>query len=195
VNFSQSGPDPTRPAMPVPGDLGLRRWQATVAGDEAALQDFLDEEMAVVYGFLLGRLGGDREAAADLVQETLLEALKAPAGYRGEALLSTWLCAIARRRLARHWERERRQEVAAAGLRVLDGGGEDPGEAVPDREDLFRALSALPAIHRQVLVMKYLDGMAVEEIAAELGRSRVQVQSLLQRAREGFRRAGGGRDG
>jgi len=47
-----------------------------------------------------------------------------------------------------------------------------------------------------VLVLKYLDDLSVGEIATELGRSPVQVQSLLQRARDGLRRVleGGGRD-
>jgi DNA-directed RNA polymerase specialized sigma24 family protein len=39
-----------------------------------------------------------------------------------------------------------------------------------------------------VLVLKYLDGLAVAEIADQVGRTRVQVQSLLQRARDGLRR-------
>jgi DNA-directed RNA polymerase specialized sigma24 family protein len=45
-----------------------------------------------------------------------------------------------------------------------------------------------------VLVLKYLDGLAVQDIATEVGRSRVQVQSLLQRARDGLRRELGGLD-
>jgi RNA polymerase sigma factor (sigma-70 family) len=57
------------------------------------------------------------------------------------------------------------------------------------------ALGRLPVLHRQVLVLKYLDGRSVEEIAEELGRGRVQVQSLLQRARHGLRRQLGTQDG
>ena len=49
--------------------------------------------------------------------------------------------------------------------------------------------------HRQVLVMKYLDELSVSQIADEMGRSPVQVQSLLQRARDGLRRALEGTDG
>jgi DNA-directed RNA polymerase specialized sigma24 family protein len=43
-------------------------------------------------------------------------------------------------------------------------------------------------LHRQVLVRKYLDDWSVADIAADLGRTAVQVQSLLQRARDGLRR-------
>jgi len=142
----------------------------------------------VVHGYLYARVGGDRASAEDLLQETLLEAVRSAGSYRGEAALSTWLCTIARRRLARHYEKERRAEVARSGLRALPGPGAEPdAEALERRDEVVRALGRMPASHRQVLVLKYLDGMAVEQIAGELGRTRVQVQSLLQRARQGLR--------
>ena len=62
-------------------------------------------------------------------------------------------------------------------------------DEVERRDEIVRALGLLPAVHRQVLVMKYLDELSVSQIADELGRSPVQVQSLLQRARDGLRRA------
>jgi RNA polymerase sigma-70 factor (ECF subfamily) len=99
------------------------------------------------------------------------------------------MCAIARRRLARHYEAERKAEVGRSRLRVVAESALDESlQQAEQREEVARALGRLPALHRQVLVLKYLDGLAVEEVAAQVGRSRVQVQSLLQRAREGLRR-------
>lgn len=156
-------------------------------GDLEAVRQLLDDVAPVVYGFLFARVGGDQASAEDLLQETLLEAVRSARSYRGDAALSTWLCAIARRRLARHYESERRTEATRRGLRAVPAV-EEADEIVEQRDEVVRALGRIPATHRQVLVLKYLDGLAVEEIAAELGRSRVQVQSLLQRAREGLRR-------
>ena len=51
----------------------------------------------------------------------------------------------------------------------------------------MRALGRLSPDHRQVLVLRYLDGLPVGDVAERLGRSRVQVQSLLQRARNALR--------
>lgn len=162
---------------------------AAAAGDADAVRWLLDEVAPVVHGFLYARVGGDAAAAEDLLQETLLEAVRGAAGFRGDAAVSTWLCAIARRRLARHFEQERRAEVGRARLRVVAEGAVDASlEEAEQREEVARALGRLPVLHRQVLVLKYLDGLAVEEIAGELGRTRVQVQSLLQRARDGLRR-------
>ena len=159
-----------------------------VAGRPEAVHRLLDTVAPVVYGFIHARVGGNEAAAEDLLQETLMEAVRSASGFRGEAALSTWLCAIARRRLARHYERERRDEVARSGLRLVPDEEADMGRALETRDEVVRALGRLSPLHRQVLVLKYLDGMAVERIADELGRTRVQVQSLLQRARDNLRR-------
>ncbi len=167
----------------------VRLLQEVANGQAPAVRRLLDEVAPVVNGFLFARVGGDRATAEDLLQETLLEAVRSARSFRGDAALSTWLCAIARRRLARHYERERRAEATRRGLQVLpDPGPVGDEEVVEQRDEVIRALGRMPAAHRQVLVLKYLDGLAVEQIADQLGRTRVQVQSLLQRARDGLRR-------
>lgn len=159
-----------------------------VARNPAAVRRFLDEVAPVVYGFVFARVGGDQPTAEDLLQETLLEAVRSAGGFRGDSALSTWLCAIARRRLARHYEAERRAEAARAGLHLVEEAGDEPAlELAEERDEVIRALGRLSPLHRQVLVLKYLDGCSVGQVAAQLGRSPVQTQSLLQRARDALR--------
>jgi RNA polymerase sigma factor (sigma-70 family) len=162
------------------------RLAAVAAGEPAAVDWLLDDVAPVVYGFLFARVGGDGAVAEDLLQETLLEMVRSAGGFRGDSAVTTWACAIARRRLARHYERERRAEIVQSQLRLV-GDGHDETQAVERRDEVTRALGRLPATQRQVLVLKYLDDLSVEQIAAETGRTRVQVQSLLQRARAGLR--------
>ena len=162
---------------------------AVVRRDPAAVRRLLDDVAPIVYGYLYARVGGDESAAEDLLQETLLEAVRSARSFRGDSALSTWLCAIARRRLARHYERERRAEVGRSGLRLALAPDPDlESDAVERQDEVVRALGRIPPTYRQALVLKYLDGLAVEEIATEMGRNRVQVQSLLQRARDRLRR-------
>ncbi|MGO9657069.1 MAG: RNA polymerase sigma factor [Acidimicrobiales bacterium] len=170
---------------------------AAAAGDHEALRWLLDEVAPTVYGFVYARVGGDDAAAEDVLQETLMEAVKGAASFRGEASASTWMCAIARRRLGRYYESERRAEVARRSLRVVEDArsSEDvagTAELVERQDEVVRALGRLPALQRQVLVLKYLEDMPVQDIALQVNRSRVQVQSLLQRGREGLRRELGG---
>jgi RNA polymerase sigma-70 factor, ECF subfamily len=159
--------------------------RAAARGEPAAVRRLLDEAGPVLYGFVFARAGGDNTVAEDIVQETLLEAVKGATGFRGDSALTTWLCTIARRRLARYYERERREDVARSGLSLVrDSDLPD----IDDRDEMIRALGRLSAVHRQVLVLKYLDDYTVGQIAREIGRTEVQVQSLLQRARDGLRR-------
>ena len=161
-----------------------------VAGDRDAVRRLLDESGPVVFGYVLARVGGVRSVADDLVQDTFLEAIRSAHTFRGDSLLTTWLCAIARRRIARHFEAERRAMGVddEAALDVGEGVTAAAEDVVDQRDEVVRALGRLPVLHRQVLVRKYLDDLPVAEIATELGRSVVQVQSLLQRARVGLRR-------
>lgn len=167
-------------------DVGWLRAAAT--GDPAAVRRLLDEAGPVLYGYVFARVGGDEEAAADIVQDTFLEAMRSASSFRGDSAVTTWLCSIASRRLARHYEAERRQSEARRGLAAVpDPDVVEESDLVAERDLVVRALGRLSVVHRQVLVMKYLDGRAVAEIASELDRTRVQVQSLLQRARDALR--------
>ena len=180
-------------AQPAPTEAALLTKAA--AGNTAAVRALLDGYGPVLYGFLYARVGGHAAVAEDLLQETLIEAVRSASTFRGESSLKTWLCAIARRRLGRHYEAERRAAVARAGLTLVRESSDDRSVDVERRDEVTRALGALPPLHRQVLVLKYLDDRSVEEIAYDLGRSPVQVQSLLQRARAGLRQKLGERDG
>jgi RNA polymerase sigma-70 factor, ECF subfamily len=165
-------------------DLAL--WEAVVARQADSVRTLVDDYLPRVYGFVLARVAGSQAAAEDLVQETLLDAMRSSSTYRGEASLTTWLCQIARSRVARFFERERRDEVVVRRINLAS----DVGDQIIDvRDEVLEALAGLPPLHRQVLVLKYLDGRSVQDIAGMTDRTTVQIQSLLQRARDGFRRS------
>src|SRR5689334_10286025 len=104
------------------------RLSAAAAGDPVALDWLLDDVAPTVYGLVYARVGGDETVAEDLLQETLLEVIRSAAGFRGDAAVTTWACAIARRRLARHYERERRAEIAQSQLRLVEAVSDDVDE-------------------------------------------------------------------
>lgn len=161
------------------------------SGEPSAARELLDATSATVFGFIYARVGGVQDAAEDLTQATYLEAMRSASTYRGEAAVETWLCAIARRKVAQHYEAERRRDRLERKLRLVAEEPEpvdEPEQEPVSPEEMIAALGRLTPLHRQVLVLKYLDGLAVEQIADELGRSRIQVQSLLQRARGGLKR-------
>lgn len=154
------------------------------AGDPGAVRVLLDVHLPTVYGFVRARLGGQQHAVDDVMQETLEEAVRSAHTYRGEAALATWLCTIARRRLARHYERERRAEEAG---RWMPPDHEPPQDAWDRKDEVVRALGKLPPSQREAVALKYLDDLTVEQVAAQMDRSIVQVQSLLQRGRQALK--------
>lgn len=161
-------------------------------GDRAAASALVEETGPVVYGFIYARLGGNVEACEDVLQSTYLESIRSAETFRGDASLTTWMCTIARRQIARHFESERKRLLTESHLRLASEAEEasDSGvDLVVERDEVIRALGALPVLQRQALVFRYLDGMSVSEVARELGRTDVQMQSLLQRARAGLKRA------
>ena len=172
--------------------------QQAADGDDSAASRLLDETGPTVYGFIFARVGGDPSVAEDLLQATYLQGIRSAGTYRAEAALSTWLCTIARREVAKHFERERKRSLAESSLRLVDADQTTPDAAdvaFGDSEEVIECLGRLPILHRQVLVLKYMDGLSVAEIAEELGKSPVQIQSLLQRARLGIKNELESRDG
>ncbi|MGH2793085.1 MAG: RNA polymerase sigma factor [Actinomycetota bacterium] len=173
-------------------DLRQSLLLEAASGEPTAARALLEATGPLVYGFVFARVGGITEVAEDLTQATYLEAMRSARTFRGDSTLETWLCTIARRQVAKHYESERRRERLERKLRLVASEPVEEDEvdewSLIDGESVIGALGRLPAIHRQVLVLKYLDGQSVEGIAEQVGRSKVQVQSLLQRARAGLKR-------
>ncbi len=85
------------PAARVSDKVLVRRL---LSGDEAAFRQFFDGHFPRLYRFALTRTDGDHDAAEEIVQKTLIAAMRKLQAYRGEASLFTWLCAICRREAA-----------------------------------------------------------------------------------------------
>ena len=184
-------------------------------GDGAALGQLL--ESCRPYLTLLARLQIDRRLrgkvdAADLVQETFLEAHRDFAQFRGttEATLLAWLRQVLARNLAnlgRRYGTQRREVRLERALaveldessRVLDQGlaapGSSPSHQAARREQavlLADALDQLPADYREVLILRHLEGLSFPEVARRMGRSLDSVDKLWARALARLRRSLGG---
>lgn len=145
------------------------------------------------------RMIGDYDEACDAVQEAFLSAWRAIGKFRGDARFSTWLCGIvlneARDRLARRAVRARSEGVLPAQSAASDREGPSaafccgqasPAEAVERRErdaQVQQCIGALDPEHREVLVLRDIQGYSYDEIGAMLKLSEGTVKSRLFRAR------------
>jgi RNA polymerase sigma-70 factor, ECF subfamily len=172
-----------------------------LAGDERAFSTFFDEYFPRVYRFALPRLNRDGELAKDVVQATLIKAVRGLPGFRGEAALFSWLCRICRREIADELRVRRRQsaqvvlvedepEVRAALESIGSPESDDPLlklDAVELQRLVHAVLDRLPGRYGEALEWKYIEGRSVEEIGDRLGIGTTAAQSLLARARVAFR--------
>jgi RNA polymerase sigma factor (sigma-70 family) len=123
-----------------------------------------------------------REAAEDVVQESLAAAWRTMRDSSTEIHLKPWLYTIVRNR-ALNASRDARPHEQ---LDEHVDGVSRPDEVALTREELGRvvaAIGALPAMQRQALVRSALEGRTHEQIAAELGSSVGGVAQLIFRAR------------
>ena len=139
---------------------------------------------------------GSGAEVEDVAQEAFLAAWRARNEFRGESEWSTWVYSIAVRR-ARNAARSRERRERWFGflrsdpeLDSLDGRSHgDPalaGDAVS--EDVRAALKRLRHADREVLVLRYLEGLSIEEIASRLEIGRAAIDTRLSRARTRMKR-------
>jgi len=147
------------------------------------------------------RILGDRDDAADTVQEIFLKVFRSAAHFEGKSSLKTWLYQIALHEASNHrrwWRRHKRQETSleeedASGgswaSRLPDGRESPLGQALRNeqRRQLQQALGQVPEPYQAVLLLREIEGFSYDEIA-EIVQVRVgTVKSRLLRGREMLR--------
>ncbi len=153
---------------------------AAAAGDLSAFEALYRRFAPRVYGMCL-RLTGQREAAEDCTQESFIAAWRALGSFERRSRFSTWLQRIAIRVvLSRRRGLRFSREVAAPATGLPDLP--DPGGAAPPL-DLERAIAALPAGARHVLVLVGIYGYSHAEAADALGVAEGTCKTQLHRAR------------
>ena len=167
-----------------------------ISGDERAFDDFFEAYFPPTFRFALRRLGGNEDAAEEVVQAALSAAVAKLKTYRGEATLMTWLFTFCRHEIAAWWRRSKREpstalfaedlshvEAALDSLAVSNARSSDTAMIVQS------ILDRLPRHYGDVLEWKYIEALSVNEIAARLDIGVKAAESLLTRARAAFRDA------
>jgi RNA polymerase sigma-70 factor (ECF subfamily) len=170
------------------------RKTASANGEHAIL-----ENLSALYGFAM-TLTRNRTDAEDLVQEACLRAIK---GMTHSAIKSdpkVWLFTILRNVWINEWRRRANgPEFILLGQRRIEGGPlkewfsgerecpEDHVERNVTSGKIRLAISGLPEIFREVVVLRYFEGFSYRQIASILGCPAGTVMSRLNRARAELR--------
>jgi RNA polymerase sigma-70 factor, ECF subfamily len=171
-----------------------------LGGDEGAFDEFFADYFPRLFRFAVLRLR-DPDAAEDIVQTSLIAAVRHLSSWRGEASLFTWLCTICRREIAAWQKRTSRRVIVSiadddpnvrAALDSISAAADAPDAGLA-RADTGRivqlALDHLPPRYSRVLEWKYLQELSVDDIAGRLQCTPKAAESLLTRARDAFRDA------
>ena len=124
----------------------------------------------------------DADLAQDAVQETFIRAYRHLDNYRGESSEKTWLTAIAMNvshdMLRTAWFRHQSRSTD------IDALPEKPADfELPDNTVLAEVMR-LPAKYREVILLRYYEGLKLKEVASALGLSDGRVRSRLNKANE-----------
>ena len=176
-------------------DLDFELAQRHSHGDLRAFDEVYARYAAMVYNLAL-RLSGDGDEAADLTQEIFLRVFRHLDGFSGRSALKTWIFRVALNHCRDRLSRFRpltlplaEETDEAGGARVADPRRDPEAQAVAADlgRQVARALALLPAPFREAVVLRDLQGLSYQEIAAVLGVRAGTVRSRIARGREQLR--------
>ena len=171
--------------------------RAAQRGDDSAFEELVRTYEKRVYHLAL-RMCGNVDDAYEVAQEAFLSAWKGMRFFRGDSSFSTWLYRLTSNAAIDFLLRQRRQwgsdgvslDDENTFLEVADPAPSphQQAERLELRDALARGLGALSPEHRQVLLLRELQGLTYEEIAAALELDLGTVKSRIARAREKLRK-------
>lgn len=156
------------------------------AGDPALFRSLVEDLSPRLLGYAIN-LTGDHDQAADLLQETWVQAYRRRDTFRGEGPLLGWLVTIAYNRFASERRGEARRLARRAEAHAASGpsAGSTLGaesSCVETRQALAAALAELPERQRSVVVCRLLEDRSVRETAVQLGIAEGTVKATLHQA-------------
>jgi len=164
--------------------------------DPQLLDRLIEQYQYRLFRYLL-YITGSQERAEDFFQETWIRVLERGHQYDGKSKFEAWLFAIARHMVI-DWQRQKKMQSLDALTDPEEGPPKDfpsekeasPLEAVLNREEgaaVQASLGRLPAIYREVLLLRFQEDLGLAEIADVLGAPMSTVKSRLYRGLEGLK--------
>jgi RNA polymerase sigma-70 factor (ECF subfamily) len=175
-------------------DLLARREQELVRRarrqDPAAFTELYDLHHRRVYTYIYFRVGG-QELAEDLTADVFLRALQAidSFDYRGVPV-AAWLLRIARNLVIDHFRRSGKRQTVELEEHHADSSG-DPVSEVENRllkEELVGLMQHLTEDQRDVIILKFFEGMSNAEVSEVLSKPEGAIKSLQHRGLAALRR-------
>lgn len=173
-----------------------------LGGDTEAFRAIVERYQERVYNVAF-RMTGNHEDSLDLAQDSFIRVFRALSGFKADSSLGTWIHRIAHNVVIDELRKRRRRPIVAMSTDTvlstddgehtlewsasLDDTPEEQLLRAERKREIEHALQSVSSEHRAVLVMRDIEGLPYEEIAAVLGLQIGTVKSRLSRARLALR--------
>ncbi|MCU0493713.1 MAG: RNA polymerase sigma factor [Chloroflexaceae bacterium] len=152
---------------------------------EAAMLLLVERFYAPIYRYLC-RLTGDEQVAAELTQDSFLDAYTALPRLADDSNLSAWLYQIATNRARKHFRRQKLVRWLRLGP-LTEPQQPCDEERMVQQDHVSRVLERMPNDYKTCLLLQVWGGLSCAEIGAAVGKSEDAVKMTLARARRRFR--------
>jgi RNA polymerase sigma-70 factor (ECF subfamily) len=159
--------------------------------DRKALLVFYRRYAPKLSRFIAGKIANPADAE-EVLQDTLYAFLEAIRDFQGKSNIQTFLFSICQHKVIDYYRRKKLKHAVFSQMPRLEAiispltGPEDQLDATLVKEKIHAVLGRLLPRHRQILQLKYLEGLSVAEIAKRLAMTFKSVESQLFRARKAF---------
>jgi len=185
------------PSDPMDGELDDNALVArTLEGDATAYRGLVERYQTRIYRVIFGMVRNP-EDARELTQDAFVRAYKNLERFGGRASFYTWVCRIAMNRAIDHLRRQKHRQAEAfdeniashdeSGVISLAHHRDDPRRNLERkrlRERIAEEVAQLPEEHRQVIILREIDGLSYKEISAVMDIPVGTVMSRLYTARK-----------
>lgn len=158
--------------------------QQAQGGDVTAIGTLYDQHHDSIFKYLWLR-SGDQQVAEDLTGDVFIRMMSALPNYRSTGVpFRAWLYRIAHNLIVDHFRRANLRTTVPLEAIEESERGDDLQVAVDRRlmiERLQQALSQLDQIQREVVALRFVVGLSLQEVAQVIGRSEAAVKSLQHR--------------
>jgi RNA polymerase sigma-70 factor (ECF subfamily) len=134
-----------------------------------------------IFNYFYYRLNFNRALAEDMTSEVFLKAYEKYDTYEADRPFQAWIYAIARNHLLNHY-RDRKCELDIEAVCGLSSNDCEKVEIGLECERMLKLIYDMDTYHREVLLLRFVDGFSNDEIAEALGKDNGAIRTQMSRA-------------
>ncbi len=156
-----------------------------IKGNKAAFDEIYDRYAPLLFRYFMRMLWRDKEKAEDFVHDLFAKIIRKPDYFDPERSFKTWIYSVANNMCKNEYKKQEIRQgtnISLEGFYAVGDGHTNVFNDVHDRffkEAFLKGLDALEQKHREVFVLRHLDGLSIKEIAEVTAVNEGTVKSRL----------------